>query len=902
MNYPGTPQSAQAVVNSDGTVTVSWTAPASNGASAMTGYNTQAINPNGSLAAYRLCNGSCRTATFNELALGTSYTIKVYAQNAVGYSQESTPVTVVPTTRPGAPTNVTATGWAEMSKVSWTPPGSNGGSPITKMRVTAIDQGGGPSPAPIECAGSCLTSNTAHFEGLLANHTYKFVVQAMNVIGGVLAPGPASSPSANTVTQSADILTPTNVQATAGDREATVAWTAPSVGGILPLVTGYTVNTYRASDGVLIGTPKVSATTSARITDLSNATPVYFKVIATTLFIVASPESAQSNTVSPLGVPFAPAKPTAVIVGEEAIVSWSPPAPRDGIPGDNGSAITGYTVNIYRETTQEIVRSEAVGASTTQLVVSGLITGTPYFFTVQASNQFGISDHSPGSDSGSFAGKPFEPVNVEATGGSRRATVSWEPPPPRDGIPGDNGSPITAYNVEVAPSCSQCSGKSVSATTHATIVEGLNPATTYTFEMVAENGRGVGDRSLPAQAETDREPPDAPTNVGGSSGISSALVEWNAPTLLNGAVLTGYTIFPNPVCECAGLSINDPDETSSAVVGLTNGMTYTFTVVADSDLGRGLPSLPSEPITPHKFTYWALGDSFSSGQGAGPYDWDNNADNCKRSTKAYGPLLAAAHEDDWDFQFKACAGHWTTAIPGQIQGMPDYTELVTISIGGNDLGWTEVLRECLLPGDCREVFGPDGQDLSQVIADMKSVLKGRYELILDQANNARLIVFTYPQVFTNEDKRVDVIPNPTGPGPVPVRCMGDGLADIGEIEWLRERFAQFNKVIVEAANEVNADPNNDYAHNIAVIRSGGELLLGSTPSRAAVIAEGLFDGHQVCNPEEWLTGLTPNNSPQEVYDALHESAYERLITDDRTFHPNVTGYAVMHSALENLLG
>ncbi len=905
---PSPPTNAVATAQPDGRVKVSWTLSSSTGGATMGVHVVYVFRvlSNGALEYANKYSTPCATCTedfFDDLTAGTTYRFYVYATNTVSHSATAAgtnAVVVIAAQRPSAPTDVTGTGMVEMAKVTWTSPTDDGGSPITKMLITAIDQGGGPSPAPIECAGSCLSSNTAHFEGLLADHTYKFVVAAMNVIGGILAPGAASSPSANAVTQSADILTPTNVQATAGDGEATVTWNAPSVGGILPLVTGYTVKTYRASDGAVVGPPKTSATTSATITDLPNATPVYFKVIATTLFIVASPESAQSNTVSPLGVPFAPAKPTATIVGEEATVSWSPPAPRDGIPGDNGSSITGYTVNIYRETTQAIVRSEAVGASTTQMAVSGLINGTPYFFTVQASNQFGISDHSPASDSGSFAGKPFAAVNVQASGGLRRATVSWDPPPLRDGIPGDNGGPITAYKVEVSPSCSQCTGKSVSGTTYATIIEGLNPATTYTLEIVAENGRGIGDRSLPAQAETDREPPEAPTNVRGSSGIASALIEWDAPKLMNGAALTGYTIISNPVCECAGLSISDPDATSSNVTGLINGMAYTFTVVAESDLGQGEPSLPSEPITPHQFTYWALGDSFSSGQGAGPYDWDNNADDCKRSSKAYGPLLAAG-QSDWDFEFKACAGNWTTEIPGQIQDLPDYTELVTISVGGNDLRWIDVLDACLRPGDCRPQFEPGGpRDLTTEIAGMEDDLTDVYRDILNKAEKAKLIVFTYPQMFTNENKRIDVVPVPVPPGIAPVRCMGDGLLSVEEIDWLRARFAQFNAVIIDAVSTVNAE---DYAQNIQIVRSGGELVSGGFSSEPAIIGEGLFDDHQVCNPEEWITGLTPNNDPQDVYDALHqpEPAWVNLIADDRTFHPNALGYSMMHSALVSVV-
>jgi hypothetical protein len=89
-------------------------------------------------------------------------------------------------------------------------------------------------------------------------------------------------------------LTPTGVNATASDHQATVTWSAPVLGGLLPIATGYTVKTYRASDNTPIGTPKTVTGTQTTITDLANGTPVYFRVISTTAFIVVSPGSSKA--------------------------------------------------------------------------------------------------------------------------------------------------------------------------------------------------------------------------------------------------------------------------------------------------------------------------------------------------------------------------------------------------------------------------------------------------------------------------------------------------------------------------------------------------------------------------------------------------------------------------------
>lgn len=852
---PSPPTNAVATAQPDGRVKVSWTLSSSNGGATMGVHVVYVyrVLSNGALEYANKYSTPCATCTedyFNNLTVGTTYKFYVYATNTVSHSAtaaETNAVQVIAAQRPSAPTDVTGTGMVEMAKVTWTSPIEDGGSPITKMRVTAIDQGGGASPAPIECAGSCLTSNTAHFEGLLADHTYKFVVQAMNVIGGVLAPGAASTPSGNTVTQSADILTPTNVQATAGDREATVTWNAPSVGGILPLVTGYTVKTYRASDGALIGTPKTSATTSAAITDLPNATPVYFKVIATTLFIVASPESAQSNTVSPLGVPFAPAKPTATIVGEEATVSWSPPVPRDGIPGDNGSPITGYTVNIYRETTQAIVRSEPVEASITQLAVSGLLTGTPYYFTVQATNQFGLSDESPRSDSGSFAGKPFAPVNVEATGGSRRATVRWEPPPPREGTPGDNGSPITGYEVEVSPACHQCTGMETAEIV--TSIIGLSPGTNYTFQTFSINARGRSEGSLTAHATTDIEPPGPPTLTSITAGDAKATITWTAPNELNGSTVTGYVVQVDPTCsECTGLSGYDASQNVATIENLTNDVPipYKLSVAAITETGVGVASNQLS-VTPHRPTYAALGDSFSSGQGApreGAYDMGND---CKRSSLAYAPLFAGAsgvYEQD-DLQFLACAGAKINEVHAQLEDIQGHPDLITLTAGGNSADFGFVLTSCVALTFCQLAFPMKYDDISA----LEGPLTLLYAAAKRRANAAgsQVIVFGYPQLFNP-----DVIN----------LCADDMGFSRTEREWIRRMVSHLNDVIQLAAD----------ANGVTVIQVAGPTSDGldtSTPK--------LFDGHEICSNDSWINGHT--------------------FVDGKFFHPNSVGYEHMATML-----
>jgi hypothetical protein len=122
------------VTRGNAQVTVSWTAPANNGGSVITGYVVTS-NP-GAITA--TSNGTTTSVAVTGLTNGTPYVFTVRAQNAAGDGPESaasTPVT--PATVPGAPTAVGATAGNAKATVSWIPPASNGGSVITGYTVTS---------------------------------------------------------------------------------------------------------------------------------------------------------------------------------------------------------------------------------------------------------------------------------------------------------------------------------------------------------------------------------------------------------------------------------------------------------------------------------------------------------------------------------------------------------------------------------------------------------------------------------------------------------------------------------------------------------------------------------------------------------------------------------------------
>ncbi|MEU6260076.1 SGNH/GDSL hydrolase family protein [Streptomyces sp. NPDC047043] len=142
--------------------------------------------------------------------------------------------------------------------------------------------------------------------------------------------------------------------------------------------------------------------------------------------------------------------------------------------------------------------------------------------------------------------------------------------------------------------------------------------------------------------------------------------------------------------------------------------------------------------------YVALGDSYSSGVGAGSYI--SSSGDCKRSTKAYPYLWAAAHAPS-TFDFTACSGARTgDVLASQLGPLSASTGLVSISIGGNDAGFSDVMTTCVLQSDSACL-----SRINTAKAYVDSTLPGQldsvYSAISSKAPNARVVVLGYPRFY-----------------------------------------------------------------------------------------------------------------------------------------------------------
>jgi fibronectin type 3 domain-containing protein len=281
------------------------------------------------------------------------------------------------------------------------------------------------------------------------------------------------------------------------------------------------------------------------------------------------PPATDSVTLVPL--PSAPFSVSATAGNGAAQVSWSPPA--------QGAPIIGYTV------TSNPDGRTCITAGATSCVVAGLGNGTPYTFTVTATNLVGTGPASSASNSVTPLPVPGRPTSVSGTPGNATVAVTWT-------APADAGSSsITGYTVTSSPGGKTCPG------TDGTIgctVSGLTNGAPYTFTVTATSSTGTGLPSDPSSAVTPRTRPDAPFGVKGLASNGSALVSWSSPLFTGGSPITAYDVVSTPenrTCHTAGTR-------SCAISGLTNRVSYSFKVTATNVAGTSDPSDASPGAMP----------------------------------------------------------------------------------------------------------------------------------------------------------------------------------------------------------------------------------------------------------------------------------------------------------------
>lgn len=153
------------------------------------------------------------------------------------------------------------------------------------------------------------------------------------------------------------------------------------------------------------------------------------------------------------------------------------------------------------------------------------------------------------------------------------------------------------------------------------------------------------------------------------------------------------------------------------------------------------------PASASSTNYVALGDSYSSGTGTGSYDLDSG---CQRSSKAYAALWASAHSPA-SFKFVACSGAKTgDVLNNQLSAVTSSTTLVSITIGGNDAGFSSVMQTCVLgsDSDCTNAVNNAENYARNTLPGNLNNLFGQ---IRSRAPSARVVVLDYPHLYISND-------------------------------------------------------------------------------------------------------------------------------------------------------
>ena len=529
------------------------------------------------------------TATLSPAANADLTTRDVTVTNTDG-GTATLPASFKVFTVPDAPTLVSATRGDGSATVTWTAPAFDGNDPLTGYDVVS-DPATTTQPAAADATQLVFT-------GLTNGTAYKFAVVAKNDAGS----SPASTQSAP-VTPASAPGAPTNitVDPSAAAGAVTVGWTAPASTGGSP-ITGYVLT---ASPGGATRNAAADAT-SLSFDGLTNGTTYRFTVGA--INDVGTTHSAQSAEVVPYTVPDAPTAVTGTPGNGAVTVSWTAPA------GNGGRAVTGYTV-----TTAPGGATKQVDGSTTSVLVDGLTNGSPYTFTVFATNDRGAGAASAASDAVTPHTVPGAPTNVQGTPGDGTVTLTWEAPA------STGGNPISEYVVTASPGGAE---KKVNGDALTAVVDGLTNGTPYTFTVGAKNAAGT--TTSPATAEiTPRTVPGVPTSVAVARGDQEATVTWAAPASDGGNPISGYVVTVTP-----GNTVHEVASgvTSKAVTGLTNGTEYTFTVAAKNAAGTGTAS-DGVTATPAGLPAAPASVTATAGHAAATVSWAASAANGSPVTK-----------------------------------------------------------------------------------------------------------------------------------------------------------------------------------------------------------------------------------------------------------------------------
>jgi lysophospholipase L1-like esterase len=241
---------------------------------------------------------------------------------------------------------------------------------------------------------------------------------------------------------------------------------------------------------------------------------------------------------------------------------------------------------------------------------------------------------------------------------------------------------------------------------------------------------------------------------------------------------------------------------------------------ATADPGGATP-VPAQDV------YVAMGDSYSAGTGTGYFDIDPA---CQQSSLGY-PALVAAERLDTRLTLVACGFGVTTQtlIDTQVDVLDQHTDFVTMTVGGNDLGFATIAGACVY-GDDTTCLAVAGQASQFMATQLPSRLDAAYDAIRARVHKAEVVVVGYPKFYAD-----DYVP-----------CYDSYGITEPEAATLNELVVGLDAVIGNRA------------------RAAGFTYVSALDA---------FTGHDMCATEPWVNGVVSAPTQADVY------------------HPTAAGYA-----------
>ena len=614
---PGAP-TIDSLTTGNESITVSWTAPASNGGSDITSYDLRHIGSDATdksddnwTVEDNVWSSGALQATITGLTNGASYDVQARAVNAIGNGSWSPTVSGKAATVPTAPRLVYAVPRSGQITITWLSPVSDGGSEVTSYDLRYIRSDADDSVDANWTLEEDFSQSASSYRilGLTNGVAYHVQVRAINDAGdGAWFERATRTPTGPPGIPSIDTVTP-------GDESLTITWSPPASDGG-EAITGYNLRYVR--DDFVTGNFLFVWNHESGIWTSGDALEYTLSGLDNNVRYRLGLQAANSEGTSgwsdwsgprtgvagvPPDLPGAPTIDRAISNETMVDIEWSAPA------NDGGADISSYDLRYILSDAADkaddnwtvLERVWSSGALT--YTVRGLTADVQYDFQLSAVNSAGAGDWSATvvNIDPSPPGAPTIGFFSDETPG--QLWIPWFPPAD------DGGAPITHYDLRHIRSdatdrmdadwtqVDDLSGMSYT-------IAGLTSDVRYDVQVRAVNRAGDGSWSGTVTASPRPPRPNPPGNISATPGDGTLTVTWSAAPAKSGVTVAGYKVSyirtDHPGWgDRSNWTTSDliPSDTLQyAITGLENGVWYSIDAYSVSSAERTSPPPDALPV------------------------------------------------------------------------------------------------------------------------------------------------------------------------------------------------------------------------------------------------------------------------------------------------------------------